>query len=49
MCALGAVSDAAGFDDMPKQAEIGDIETHGLSFVFCEVSLSYIHDCTSEK
>jgi len=23
---------------MPKKAEIGDIETHGLSFVFCEAS-----------
>ena len=26
--ALGAARDAAGFDNMPKQAEIGEIETH---------------------
>jgi hypothetical protein len=38
MRALGAMSNAAGFDDMPKQAQIGDIEPHGLSFVFCEAS-----------
>jgi hypothetical protein len=49
MRALGAMGNAAGFDDMPKQAEIGDIETHGLSFVFYEVCLPYNHDCTSEK
>ena len=29
MRAFGAVGDAAGLDDMAKQAEIGEIETHG--------------------
>ena len=28
MGAFGAVRDAAGLDHMPKQAEIGEIETH---------------------
>ena len=30
MRALGAVRDAASFDDMAKQAEIGEVETHGV-------------------
>ena len=34
MGALGAVGDAAGFDDMAKQAEIGQIETHGKQAAF---------------
>ena len=29
MRTLGAVGDAAGLDDVAKQAEIGEIESHG--------------------
>ena len=29
MRALGAMRDAAGFDDVAKQTEIGEIESHG--------------------
>ena len=29
MRALGAVGNAAGFDDVAKQAEIGKVEPHG--------------------
>src|SRR5215470_3577903 len=38
MRAFGAVGDAAGFDDMAEQAEIGKIKTHGrtLPFALCE-------------
>jgi hypothetical protein len=38
MRAFCAVRDAAGFDDMAKQAEIGEIETHpdDPAFVLCE-------------
>jgi hypothetical protein len=41
MRALGAVGDAARFDDMAEQAEIGEIESHAgdLAFGFDEVRL----------
>ena len=41
MRALGAVRDAARLDDVAKQAEIGEIESHGNdpAFVFGEVRL----------
>ena len=41
MRALGAVRDGAGFDDVAKQAEIGEIESHGSdpAFAFDEVRL----------
>jgi hypothetical protein len=28
MCAFGAMGDAAGFDHMPEQAQIGEVKTH---------------------
>jgi hypothetical protein len=38
---LGTVRNAAGFDDVAKQAEVGQIKSHreAQTFVFCEVSL----------
>ena len=47
MRALGAVRDAAGLDDVAKQAEIGEIEAHGknAAFAFCEVRLNDIAHC----
>ncbi len=38
MRALGAVRNAAGFDDVAEQTEVGDIEAHGkeASFVLYE-------------
>jgi hypothetical protein len=41
MRALGAVRDGAGVDDVAKQAEIGEIESHGNdpAFVIDEVRL----------
>jgi hypothetical protein len=41
MRAIGAMGDAAGFDDVAKQAEIGEIESHNddLAFGFDEAWL----------
>ena len=41
MRALGAVCNAAGFDDMAKQTEIGEVEAHGVNpaFVLYEIKL----------
>jgi hypothetical protein len=40
MRAFGAVGDAAGFDNMAEQAEIGEIKAHGgATFVFREIRL----------
>jgi hypothetical protein len=33
MRTLRAVGDAAGLGDVPEQAEVGEIETHGLASV----------------
>ena len=47
MRALGAMGNAAGFDDMAKQAEIGEIEAHGKNAAFGlhEVRLNDIAHC----
>jgi hypothetical protein len=41
MGAIGAMGDAAGFDDMAKQTEVWKIESHdeALAFGFHEVRL----------
>ena len=41
MRALGAMGDGAGFDDVAKQTEVGEVESHGLipAFALYEVRI----------
>jgi hypothetical protein len=50
MRAFGAVGNAAGFDDMAEQAEIGKIETHRARILrITRNQVSNIADCTAKN